>query len=363
MKKAALIFILLFFGQSFSQSDPFCFGISSILQFGNNSNLPQVSDNGDGTITLIFSEQYITDLFAEYGIYAFEQFSGNRYRMESNSKNLLIAIEDQVPSSQIEVDNDYLPSGPIQQEFLDFVDGKTFDLIGTEEYDEDQVINCYNGPMICDPLDQVPENFNFQVAINYDSQNDLLLFETVSTTSCESSFSFSMRRSASTDFEKELQIWSIDSAVSNMLDGACGLIEFRTYLVMQLLCDNNFDYGGFGSQYYFPDELGVFRLRKGTPLMGEFLVDFRDTELSIEENNLSEVLIYEKTGSPYLQLKNPQDKELSIVIFDLTGKNVLSKTSFKNNTLNIGVLQSNAIYLLHVKTTKGDSKVFKLLKR
>lgn len=64
MKKVSLIFILLFFGQSFSQSDPFCFGVTSILQFGNNSNVPQVSDNGDGTITLTFSEQYITDLFA-----------------------------------------------------------------------------------------------------------------------------------------------------------------------------------------------------------------------------------------------------------------------------------------------------------
>lgn len=55
--------------------------------------------------------------------------------------------------------------------------------------------------------------------------------------------------------------------------------------------------------------------------------------------------------------------KVSIVIFDLTGKKVLSKTSFKNNTLNMGVLQSNAIYLLHVTTTEWDSKVFKLLKR
>jgi len=52
----------------------------------DSSNIPTVTDNGDGTITLLHKEQYITDIFAKYVIYEFTKVTSSTYNINVKLK-------------------------------------------------------------------------------------------------------------------------------------------------------------------------------------------------------------------------------------------------------------------------------------
>ena len=73
----SLLFFLFsaFFG--FAQQTILCPEIITQIKIDDTNNIPTVNENGDGTITLIHTEPYITDIFASYVIYDFYQYSPN----------------------------------------------------------------------------------------------------------------------------------------------------------------------------------------------------------------------------------------------------------------------------------------------
>lgn len=78
---------------------------------------------------------------------------------------------------------------------------------------------------------------------------------------------------------------------------------------------------------------------------------------------MTEILLYETNSSPYLQVETPNNKNLSLTIFDLTSKEILTETALKTNSLNIENLQCGSRYLLKTTTIEGNSIITKLLKR
>lgn len=365
MKKILLtVTLLLLVIVTFGQNNPIC--QSDYISIENEDNVPTTITNADGTLTLTFPQQSITDLFESYVIFGFEQaFPGsgnpvleNAYILEFNSKDLLFDIQNEVDPSIINVDNEYTPEATVPQDLIQYVDGKIFKVIGSRYLDEQVVHLCDIIPNSCDAY-PVPSGFLFTLSFDYDVINDLLVIETIDST-CDQSFSITMKRTNFSPDAKYLQLWTINNfnAVETMPN--CEPTTFTILEVFQLHCGLS---TGFHTYYEIDDDLNILRLFNDTPIFGTNVIELRDVTLDISENNLEEILVFEPKDSPYLHVVNPSNKELSMTIFDITGKEVFNENSLKHNSVSIESLQSGTLYLLNITSTEGENNVFKLLKR
>lgn len=106
---------------------------------------------------------------------------------------------------------------------------------------------------------------------------------------------------------------------------------------------------------------GIFQFSKPNPFFGEDRIEFRDVTLSVTENQLEDIYIYEFRGNPYLQISNSSTQIFNIKIYDLLGKEVLTKTPTTKD-LNISQLSSKTVYIIQLENQIGEFKNFKFLK-
>ncbi len=80
----------------------------------------------------------------------------------------------------------------------------------------------------------------------------------------------------------------------------------------------------------------------------------------INEHPLQSIKIYPNPANNLLKIENPEFEELSLKIYDMTGKIIISTQINSSTYLDISYIKQG-IYLLQLNTNKGSSKVKKLI--
>ena len=359
---------ILFIGKSIcAQQEILCHYVVTNIKIENEADILEVITNSDGTLTLSHpSNQEITDLFDPFEIFLFERIFPDTqstelakwHKLGSNSKQLFIDIGTSIDNTVYDIVGPYGLDTAINSDFIDLVDGQQFRLSGSI-----QTTDLSTCSVNCDPI-PIEDDINITVSFSYNTNEDLLTIETTEETSCGNSFSINLSGGVDNGFDSfdnlNLQTWSVNSGETGeaTTDDPCFFIEQNLYNLLQTNC--NPSEGNIIVELINPD--GIFHFSRVNVLGGENRVEFRDLTLSIAENKIDAISIYEVSGSPYLQIQNPKSQLLFIKIFDLTGKLVIPKTSDLEN-IAISQLSSNSIYLVQIEDTSGNTQVIKFIKR
>ncbi|GEQ86094.1 hypothetical protein ULMS_16020 [Patiriisocius marinistellae] len=311
------------------------------------------------------ADPLINNVFEGYELSQFEQSfpsSSNPellkfYTIGYNSKELFLDIGSSL-SGRFIFDNP-APVNEILSSIIDFVDGKEFNLDGF--YQVSDIDPCSSD---C-PFVMVSNEFYTRVAFEYDAAAQLLTMETVDVTSCGNQFSISFAGpndiGGSGEFQNA-QTWRIDSfdVGANNQGDECFNVESTLFSLFELACNE------------LPDgQLGIITrtatdeliLKKDNVFGGELAVLLRDASLSVDENQLDNVIVFETENNPYLQVENKTNRELDLRIFDLNGREVIGKTALINNTINITALQKGTLYLISLNDNFGDRNTIKFIKQ
>lgn len=347
-----IYFILVLFSYfSFAQQPILCSEIREVLYF---KDLPTVTNNNDGTITLTHEEQYITDIFSKYQIYDLYEVNTSRewYAITFNNKDLIIELSENIPSETINIVNGYFgynnyTLAPMSSEFIEFVDGKKFNIIQSW-------INFSDG--IESEKENVSDSYNLKIEFNYNSDDDSLILQNVGETPCGNSFSIAIKGT----IDNSLNLWRINSATPNLDAETYCEIEHALYAILQISCDG---YNDGSIKSIINIENNILQLSTSTPTFGFLEITFEEEVLSTKDNTFKNFTFYETTTSPYLQYTKTQNKSLFVKIISVTGETIKEKTPLKQNEITINDL-SSGLYLIKVfNDNHTQSKVFKFIKQ
>ncbi|NOY48009.1 MAG: T9SS type A sorting domain-containing protein [Chlorobi bacterium] len=352
--KITIVFLFVFF-IGFSQNTILCPQIENPLKIENVNDVPIVTNNNDGTITLTHSQQYITDIFSNYIIYDFYQTFPNGsenlqkyYTISFNDKDLINELKTSVPPEVFLIESNYINT-LLSTEIISFLDGKKFNLSKYQVTNDGCVNNC---------LEQdVPNNFTLKVEFNYDSINDLLFMESIGLTPCGNSFYIALKGGS---VDNTLQLWesTANTISSHSFSDPCYNIENELYSMFDISC-NNYNIGDLIPTINI--ENNTLFLWRSNQIFGFHSATFKEDTLSLEELILEDLRLYEIDGNPYLQISN-SNNSLYIEIYSITGKVILKKTLFEDNKILINQL-SNNLYFIKVNNSQNQFKVFKFIKR
>ncbi|WP_299366333.1 T9SS type A sorting domain-containing protein [Winogradskyella sp.] len=371
MKKIYILHFILLISMrfGFSQMTIHCSNLRVELKIENITDIPTVTANNNGTISLNFSQQYITDIFENYDIYDFIQTSptGSEelqkyYHVYINSKGIIEDVMAQVPSITMTIfDEDFatisLPiTMPIDSELISLVDGKTFDVTKyIETSDADPCFGC--------PLNNVPEDFNFRVNFNYDAANDVLYVESNEETSCGHSFHIGLKGgnpNGYVDIDNMLQLWESYPAITTEIDSTepCFYLESLIFNIFDIACsplnaayDNTFFILDFDTE--------TLQLSREHVFFGSYIIELSQVNLSIDENAFPNMRPYRINGNPYLQISNLENEDsVAVEIFNISGQSIYSTNRFESNTINL-LGYSKGLYFIKLSTSYGQQKVFK----
>ena len=370
MKKLLVLIFLVFCANLYAQEQLLCPWLETSIKIENEEDILLVTTNGDGTLTLTHpTDEDITNIFNGFDIFVFERTFPNAQSEElvkwhtlgANSKQVFSNLRDNVPDT---VYTGYEFIGldtAINSDFIDLVDGREFRLsraISTTDIDPCDID--------CEPV-TVPLEINITVGFSYNPDTDLLTMESTEETSCGNSFSINL--SGGVDFEDAsfddftLQTWAVNSGTQSIVDfdEACFQTELLFYNLFTIYCANN---GSENPNFRVVNinSAGIFQLVQRNPFFGEDRLEFRDVQLSIEENFLENIYVYQIKNNPFLQIHNPNGQQLSLEVFDILGRQIVEKTnSFED--IQLAQLDSKSLYLVRISDTSINSKVFKFIKR
>ncbi|MGC1471401.1 MAG: T9SS type A sorting domain-containing protein [Psychroserpens sp.] len=351
----------------FSQNEILCSEIKSILTITDSNNIPNVIDNTNGTKTLIFPSQTVTNVFNDYIIYDFyqtfpsasgvlEQF----YTIVHSSKSLIERMVNDVPIDVISAEDYYYN----YESFFTPISADIFTTLNGNSYDLSKYITTSDSDP-CDgcPLLDVPSDFTLSVTFNYDEQLDMLYMETVNTTPCGNTFTIGLKGgnpNGFTNLDNTLQLWEAVSGISNESDfnDICTTIESTLYNILDIVCsgatENNIT-------VTFNESSNTMQWYKTNDIFGYDSIEFSDVNLSIQENEIIALFPYKEKGNPYLQLRHFEDEHILIEVFNMTGQLVIPETKFQDNSINVSIL-TNGIYLIKLSNSDNQQKIFKFLK-
>jgi len=359
VKNYFLIFTaLLCFEFSFTQANTLCSPQIDYITIQNISDVPTVSNNNDGTVTLTHPEQYITDIFSNYDIYEFYQSfpeSTEFYTIVHNSKALINSIFYNVSSSIFEV-QEYTFS-PVDPNLITLLDNKTFKLISFCRDIPEVGETCEDNQVV------VSNDFDLKIAFNYDSNLDIMNVETVNLSPCGNSFSVGMRGGYE-DFtgtlDNKLQLWESELGISNESDvnDPCHYPELMFYGLLDISC---FEGSNVGNLFVYPGtNTGQIILERETAIFSTDFMVFEEDNLSIEENSFTQMKPYKTVNNPYLQISNSENQSISIEILSLSGQIILKETPFETNSIALSNF-AKGLYFIKLKTLNNQQKVFKFL--
>jgi len=358
MKKNYTLFILclLLFTKVFSQHTILCPSQEFYIGIENSINIPNVITNGDGTVTLIHPEQYITDIFSNYIISDFYQTYPNGssslqkyYNILVDSKDLINELIDSVPSSVFLI-GDPIESTTIDSNLINFLDGKYFQLTKYCGIADNMGEPC--------PEEIVPSDVNITVLFNYDAIDDLLLMNSYGLTTCGNSFSIALKGGTTSN---TLQLWesSPHTSTETNFDDPCHNIENDLYSILDIGCFNS----NIGNIVPTIDtENKTLMLFRNNQVFGYNTVTFSESFLSLNDTLFQQLKIYEVKGNPFLQLSHSESEPFYIEMFSITGSKTLNKTLFNTNEILIDNI-STGLYFVRVINKNNQSKIFKFLKR
>ena len=347
-----------------------CPEIEQYIEIDDVSNVPTITTNsGSNTINLIWQDQYITDIFANYDIYGFNQLfpsSSNPellkvYTIAFNSYSLITDINTMVPNTVISIEDTIPNYTAIDTGLVSFLDGKQFIIKKYNNYSDAD--GCYPN---C-PLFDVPTNVDVRMSFNYDAVNDSFLVESIGNTPCGNTFSFTLRGGDPTNWafiDSSLRLWTSSFGTITMADYnlPCATVEENFYNLFHMSCFNS-AIGEFANINTTIDTVNnTILLSRDNGVFGAVNILLEESTLSVKEFNLETVTIFETKDNPYLQVANLKDNSLSIEIFSISGKLVLEKTILKSNTIKINHYPSS-LYIIKASDKNNRSKIFKFIKR
>lgn len=366
MKKLqyALFLGLLFCLHSFSQN--ICQNIYASMFIENNVDIPSVTENGDGTITLVHPDQAITNVFANYTIYGFERtFPATNsellmkyYTVFTDTNDLFVTIQNEISDAIYVIDQDYSIPSAVPNDLVNFVHGKSFDIHGVVSFTD--LDGCFypNCPFI-----EGSVNYPITINFNYDANQDLLFVETDATTPCGNSFSIAMKATSTSNNEIGLQIWSIDEVTDGgNTDQDCHQIEYLIFTVFEILCSNDFD-NNSASRFLIDEDNGEVVFLKNNLLFGEDIVVLKDNTFSVSDNVFALLSIFQPAGKEYLQLVNNLDAHITASILTTSGKLVVQDQLATNNQIDISSLSKGVVYFVQLKNSENQVKYIKFIKR
>ncbi|GAA4946869.1 hypothetical protein GCM10023314_20200 [Algibacter agarivorans] len=352
-----LLFLLIScFG--FAQQTILCPKITASIKIENPNNVPIVSDNGDGTITLTHTEQYITDIFSNYLIYEFYQYSPNsnpngelfkHYTIAFQNKDLINDLNTNVPISIIESFS--YSSTPLSSDLINFLDGKQF------RYSK----YCSDIPEAsrdCAITEQIIEiNLNLIVSFTFDQSNDILKMTSKNLTPCGNSFEIEFKGALEND---KLQIWktTLETVTQNE---SCDNSELFFNDFFNILCI--YGYSDWGIDFSIDMDSNLIKLGRPYPTFSHDFITFEERILSTEDVFLNDLKFYQTKNSPYLQVKNIQNKEFYVEITSINGKTLHTKKILKDNNITINTLTSGIYFIKTYNPSSNQTKVFKFLKQ
>ncbi|WP_299110767.1 T9SS type A sorting domain-containing protein [uncultured Winogradskyella sp.] len=364
------LFFPLCFCVTYGQETLLCSLQRFELKIENTSDVPTVTSNNDGTVNLNFSQQYITDIFADYEIYDFNQTypTGSEelqkyYNIVTNSKDIIESVITQVPTTTMTIfvqghpETEIPLAIPIGTNLIQLLHDNTFVVTKYRTTsDADQCGNC--------PLYDVPENFNFKVDFNYNSTEDILYMETNETTSCGNYFSIGLRGGNPSGYvnpENMLQLWESYPQVATETDFSepCHNIEATVFDLLNIAC-SPYDYAYDNILFTVNSVAETVQFSRSHVFFGEHIVEFSKANLSIDEENFDKMKPYQITGNPYLLISNLSNQNLSVEIINTLGQSVLITDKFENNSLDISSLETG-LYFIKLSSDNNKYKVFKYL--
>jgi len=367
MKKVyfLLTFLLFIILNGIAQNAVLCSIQNEYIKIENPSDIPTVIDNGDGTVTLMHTDQNITDIFADYIIYDFYQSypssnpSGElfKYYTLSHGNKSLIQELYNYANPDVFIIEEYMPT-PISLELISLLDGKTYKLIN-------QCYESLESDTFC-PEDEenVPLGFELKIAFTYDAEKDIMHAETVGLSSCGNYFSVGFKGGFDDGFnpiENTLQLWESENGISTITDyeQPCHYIEDTLYSALDIGCMEEANYGNIIIN--FGTEDGRFVLERNNTVFGIDFFTFEEDVLSVEENSLNRMQAFQTKGNPYLQISHLNNEPITLEIFTISGQKIINPVKFENNTINISHF-SNGIYFIKLSTLNNQQKVLKFLK-
>lgn len=349
-----ILFTLFFNNALFSQNT--CIVQSFYLKIEHQTNVPSISTNIiENTITLIHSEQYITDIFSKYIIYGFDKAFPTAtseslksiYNLRCSSKDLINELRSTVPNDVFFIENSY-EGATISDDFINYFDfDKTYTL--KEYISTSDAGSC---TFDCD-LVAVPIDFNLSVKISYDATNEVLVMENSEATSCGNSFIYKFKKEVN-GLDNKLVLWEAISENPCFIAESSSICEVENLFFSTVL--TNFD-------LFFILNEGSFKIKTPNQVFGENVFHFEDKTLSIEKEEIKKSISI--TANPikdFIRLKINQKGVIisRVSIFDYSGKELIGVK--KNpNLIDTSVL-SSGIYFLQVETNKDSIINQKIIK-
>ena len=372
MKSKNYVFIVLFLAVSniaSAQEDIMCSELRSLIAIHNNSDLPTVNYNDDDTLSLVFPQQNITDIFSNYSISDFYQAFPNGsenlqkyYYLKHYSKALLVDITSNVDNTIISLDEEQTTQ--ISQDLIDVLDGFTFYVIKHVT----DTGNCTNEIGIIDcPYTNLPEDTDLSLTFTYNSDNDSFHVESNQLTPCGNFFSTNLKggNPNGVDFnfsDYSLQTWENEIGTSAPITNSepCYNIENLLFGIMGVSCDYDYNYGNIDIS--LDQNTGNIRFTRKMVLLGFTGVELSlSNTASIEDEAFQNIKPFEIKDNPYLQIANLNNQLVKIEMYNTSGQLIIQVKTFEENSINISNLYTG-LYFIKLSNLNNQQKIFKFLK-
>ena len=344
-----------------AQESSLCPLLRTQIGIENSDNVPEKNANPDGTITLTHQDENITALFADFTIHdfypSFPTADPNGelvkyYTIAYENRNLITRLHNEVPSSVFESPD--LSTQPIDNNLIDFVDGKTFRL-SKEKHVTDVLTTLAD-------FEDVPEGFILDITFTYDIDNEILNLEPKTTTPCGNTFNIGLKGEGENAFTDRLQTWrstplepSTNSSGSN-----CDIeLERSLYSLFEIACANINN----GPIVYAINTIdNTITFTRSNLFFGSNSFIFNANILSTNANisRLEEMSLILAPSTRYLNFTNTHNKTLDIEVYSILGEKILAKTPYVNNSIHLNLF-SKSMYLIRLSDAKGHYKDFKII--
>ncbi len=355
---------ILTYSLVFAQQSVLCSLQNDYIKIESTADIPTVTNNTDGTVTLTHQDQNITAIFANYIIYDFYQAFPNAnpegelfksYTIVHGNKALINTLYHTVSPDVFFIDYDY-EYLPISTNLINLLDEKVYKLI---RY-------CSDVPEVgevCENNEQnVPDGFDLKIAFNYDPNTDTILAETLNLSSCGNKFAIGLKGGfddgSAGSLDNILQLWESDlgtSTETNFSD-PCHSIEAMLYSMLDIGC-LEFNYGNL--KVNLGTNAGQIILERENGTFSTDFMTFQEDNLSVEESSLPMVRFFEIND--YLTISNQNKNAFDIEIFNVSGKQIMRAIPFKNHRINLSNF-SSGLYFIRLSNSNNQQKVFKFLK-
>ena len=365
MKKQILTALILLTGFNISLSQDYihCHELRTLVQIPDSNNIPNVTTNTNGTITLTFPQQSVTDIFANYDIFDFYPAAiSSFYYIKHNSKSLFEDLQNNVSPTIIGFDT--IATDSIHQDLINILDGETFRVVKTVGVTDPSSCTDFFGNDLC-PYQDVPSNSNLEFSFTYDIVSDSFLVESTQNTICGNFFSITMKGGNPNDnvnnIPYTLQTWETTVGVSafNPPSNPCHFTENRLFGIMGVYCDYDYFYGNVNIT--IDPVTNNLKFTRDMVLLGYEGIELVNTNTnSLEESEFIKLIPYLENDTFLLNIKNFENQSLDVEVFDINGKQIIGNTKYQPNQIDFSTF-SNGVYFIRIIDEK-QIKTYKIVK-